>query len=193
MNRPCISEFCRLGLVAAFVTALSVAPAGQRAAAPPAAPLPVVVIETAKGVIEIELWPADAPKTVAHITALVKRSFYRGLRFHRVTDGLVQIGDPATRDMSRRLSWGSGGSGQPVLVAEIAKRRTHQRGTVGLAHSGAPEDGDSQLYILKRPMPSLDGKHAIIGRVIRGMPVVDRIEWSDQTKDVTLKGAGRSE
>jgi cyclophilin family peptidyl-prolyl cis-trans isomerase len=177
------------GLLGALALAGSAGVAAQRAAAPAG---PVIVIDTPKGTIEIELAPSDAPKSVEHLTALVRRRFYLGLRFHRVTATLVQFGDPATRDMSRRLSWGSGNSGNPIGVAEISRQRRHVRGAVGLAHSGDPKFADSQFYIMKAASPSLDGKHAIVGRVIRGMEVVDRIEVADWTRSVTLKAAGPS-
>jgi cyclophilin family peptidyl-prolyl cis-trans isomerase len=167
--------------------ALADAPAAQRAGATPA---PVLVIETRKGTIEIALAPADAPKSVEHLTALVRRRFYLGQRFHRVTASLVQIGDPASRDMSRRASWGGGNSGSPIGVAEIHPARKHVRGAVGLAHSGNPKFADSQFYIMKRAAPSLDGKHAIVGRVVSGMDVVDRIEDAEWTRSITLKTAG---
>jgi peptidylprolyl isomerase len=160
------------------------------AAAPAASPAPaspVLVLETAKGTIEIELYQADAPKSVAHIVDLVQHNFYRGLRFHRVTASLVQIGDPMTRDMSKRGYWGSGGSGQPIGVSEVSRKYSHVRGTVGLASAGGPALADSQFYIMKRASPSLDGKYTIIGRVISGMAVVDKLQVADVVKNATIK------
>ena len=77
-----------------------------RPAAPPAASTgaAVIVCETAKGTFEIQMFAADAPKSVEHIVELVKQGFYRGLRFHRVETGLVQIGDPQTRNVISRTS-----------------------------------------------------------------------------------------
>src|SRR5579862_2409227 len=116
--------------------------------APPPAALATLLLDTAKGPIEIELYRDDAPKSVDHILALVRRGFYRGLRFHRVEPSLVQFGDPLTRNMTYRDGWGTGGSGQPIGVAEISKRHLNVRGAVGLAYAGRPLDADSQLYIL---------------------------------------------
>ena len=188
----------RIWVVAALIAG---AAAGSLLAAQPAdremaplpqrgTPSPVFIIETEKGNIEIECFPADAPKSVEHVLALVRRGFYRGFRFHRAEASLVQIGDPLSRDMSRRGYWGSGGSGNPIGVAEISKRLTHVRGSVALGHSGDPRYADSHLYIMKRAGPSLDGKHAIIGRVIRGMEVVDKIEVADRAVNVYVKGEG---
>ena len=83
---------------------------------------PVLVVETAKGMFEIETYPNEAPKTVEHILALVKRNFYNGLRVHRVVPGfVVQFGDPQTRDMTKR-DVGHGGSGKPIGVGGDTKR-----------------------------------------------------------------------
>jgi len=90
----------RLVLLLACVAVLAAAPAARQAA-----PAPVVVFETAKGVFEIEFFPQDAPKSVAHLVGLVEKRFYRGQRIHRVTASLVQFGDPQTRDMTRRDYW----------------------------------------------------------------------------------------
>jgi len=68
----------------------------------------VFVIETMKGTIEIETYPNEAPKTVDHILALIKRNFYNGQRILRIVPGqLVQFGDPQTRDMTKQAWWGA--------------------------------------------------------------------------------------
>lgn len=154
------------------------------------APDPVMVLETAKGTIEIQLFASEAPKSVAQIVALVRRSFYRGQRFHRMEPSLVQVGDPRSRDMTYREHWGSGGSGKPINAFEVSKKRTHQRGTVGLGHAGNPMAADSQFYIMKTASPSLDGKYAIVGQVTSGMAAVDKIVVTDVIKNAYIKGEG---
>jgi len=168
-----------------FVVCLN--PAAQSQTKTPAAPDPVFVLDTAKGVIEIRLFRSEAPKSVDHMVELIKRSFYRGQRFHRATSMLVQTGDPQSRDMSREGYWGTGNSGSPIGVFERIKTRLHVRGAVGLAHSGNPLGADSQFYIMKAASPSLDGKHAVIGQVVAGMAVVDKIAVKDMIKNTTLK------
>ena len=110
---------------------------------------PVIVLETVKGTIELETYPEEAPKTVAQIVGLVKRNFYNGQRFHRAADtgfGLIQIGDPQTRNVTMREWWGRGGSGKPIGVAEITKKRRHVRGAVAMAYPGTdPKSADSQF------------------------------------------------
>jgi peptidylprolyl isomerase len=179
----------RFTLIALALTALAGALPEARGgqAGPAKGANPVLVFETVKGAFEIELYQADAPKSVAHILALMKKNFYRGQAFHRVTASLVQWGDPQSRNMARKDYWGNGNSGSPIGVFEYVKKYSHVRGAVGLAHSGNPLGADSQLYIMKAPSPSLDGKHAIIGRVTSGMAVVDRIAFADVIKNARVK------
>jgi len=154
---------------------------------------PVVVFTTVKGVIEIEMFPADAPKSVARIVELAQRGFYRATRFHWVQPALVQVGDQLSRDMTKRDIWGTGGSGlrqsvRPIGVAEFGKRR-FERGIVGYAYRMGrdPETADSQIFIVKVANPALNGKYAALGRVIKGMTVVDKIELDDVIKDVSVR------
>jgi peptidylprolyl isomerase len=163
------------------------APSGKPAAAP------VVVLTTARGVIEIETFPAEAPTSVARFVELARAGFYRGTRFHWVQAGVAQVGDQLSRDMTKRDLWGTGGSGykmsvRPIGVAELSMRR-FERGIVGLAYRSGqkPEQADSQIFILTHPNPALNGKYAAIGRVITGMGVVDKIVVTDMIKNVTVR------
>lgn len=179
-------------LIAVIALTLLLRPAAGLPAEAPSvqAGNPIVVFDTAKGVIEIELFAKDAPKSVEQITRLVRGNFYRGLRFHRAEAGLVQTGDPNSRDFRKQNIWGTGSSGRQIGVAEIVKTRKHVRGAVALAHSGNAARADSQFYIMKRASPSLDGKHAVIGRVITGMDVVDKLAVGDMIRKVSVKGEG---
>ena len=183
MRRVLLASLVLLGLA----LALPVPADMQTKPAPSPAVNPVLVFDTAKGSFEIELFATETPKSVEHIVALMKKGFYRGQHFHRVTASLTQWGDLQSRDMSRRDYWGTGNTGSPIGVFELSKKRSHVRGAVGLAHSGNPAGADSQLYIMKAASPGLDGKHAIIGRVTVGMAVVDKIAVADMIKNTTLK------
>jgi cyclophilin family peptidyl-prolyl cis-trans isomerase len=177
-----------LGILALVGAAMAQKPA-PAPAAPKAGPAPVIVLDTVKGTIEIETFPEDAPKTVEHILALVKKGFYNGQRFHRAEENfLVQIGDPTSRDMSREAWWGRGpGSGSPIGVAEINTRRKHMPGTVAMAHSGDPKFADSQFYMVMQPRPGLDGKYTIFGRITTGMDVVRKLKRADVLKKASVK------
>jgi peptidylprolyl isomerase len=152
---------------------------------------PVIVVETSKGTFEFETYPADAPKTVAHIVELVKQGFYDGQRFHRAMRGFViQWGDPRSRDESKRSEWGRGAaasSGTPVGVAELAKKRTHTKGAVAVAHPGDPAAADSQIFVTLDKRDDLNGKYAVIGHVIAGSDIPDQIQVGDTIRRMYVK------
>jgi cyclophilin family peptidyl-prolyl cis-trans isomerase len=151
---------------------------------------PIVVFETVKGTFEMETYPNEAPKSVEHILTLVRRNFYNGLRVHRLVKGqLVQFGDPLSRDMSKRDRWGTGGSGKSIGVAEISPKRKHLVGSVALAHPGDPRLADSQLYVMLIPQPKYDKDYTVIGRVIAGMDVVQKLQETDVIRRATIKGS----
>lgn len=140
-------------------------------------------IETDKGNIVVELYPAVAPKTVANFEKLSKDGFYNNLTFHRVEPGFViQGGDPAGN--------GTGGPGYEI-PAEISPTEKHLRGTIAMARTGDnvnPErkSSGSQFYICLNPAPFLDGQYTLFGGVVEGMDVVDKIKVGDHIKKIVL-------
>jgi len=141
------------------------------------------VLDTDKGTIVIELYPAVAPKTVANFEKLSRDGFYNGLTFHRVEPGfVVQGGDPAGN--------GTGGPGYTV-PAELSQTEKHLRGTVAMARTGDDVNpqrasSGSQFYICLAPAPFLDKQYTIFGGVVKGMDVVDQIRVGDHIKHITL-------
>jgi peptidyl-prolyl cis-trans isomerase B (cyclophilin B) len=173
------------------------------ASAPAAAPVrptpgagPVIVVDTVKGTFAFETYPADAPKTVEHVVRLVKKGFYNGQRVHRaVPNFVVQMGDPQTRDMTKREWWGRGdraGSGTPVGAAEISKKRLHTAGAVAMAHAGDPAQADAQFYVTLAAKPALNGKYAVFGRVIEGLDVPAKLRVGDMIKKVSIRTTPQS-
>jgi cyclophilin family peptidyl-prolyl cis-trans isomerase len=165
---------------------------GTKAAAPASTPTPgagpVVVVETSKGTFEFETYPAESPRTVEHVLNLVKKNFYNGLRFHRVEPGFViQVGDPNTRDFTKKDLWGTGGSGTPVGVAELSRKHLHVKGAVAMAHPGNAAKADAQFYVMLGARPSLDGKYVVFGKLIGGFDVPDKIRVGDVIKKMYVK------
>jgi len=129
------------------------------------------------GVIKIEFFPNDAPKTVENFITLAKKGFYDGLAFHRVEPGfVVQGGDPKGD--------GTGGPGYKIK-AEFNKQQ-HDRGVVAMARSQDPDSAGSQFYITLAPAHFLDGKYTVFGKVISGMNIVDNIKKGDKMKSVKI-------
>ena len=102
------------------------------------------LMDTEAGLIELELFEADAPNTVANFVKLAKDGFYDGLAFHRVIPGfMAQGGCPNSREGARGMA-GTGGPGYQI-DCEINQQK-HQAGTLAMAHAGR-NTGGSQFYI----------------------------------------------
>ena len=130
------------------------------------------IIETGLGVIEVELFDDKSPKTVENFVTLAEKGFYDGIKFHRVIpDFMVQTGDPNGD--------GSGGPGYEIKDEFHPDLRHDVPGILSMANRG-PNTGGSQFFITVVPTPWLDGKHAIFGKVVSGMDVVNTIVAVDK-------------
>jgi cyclophilin family peptidyl-prolyl cis-trans isomerase len=135
--------------------------------------LPRAEIVTERGRIVVELFEDDAPNTVANFLSLAEGRFFDGMRFHRVLgDFMAQAGDPFSRNPEEPRI-GSGGPGYRIQTQ--TGERHHWRGTLSMANAGKDTDG-SQFFITVKPVPHLDGKHAVFGRVLEGQDVVERLK-----------------
>ena len=134
-----------------------------------------VVLETTMGNIVIELFTTDAPKTTENFTKLASDGFYDGTRFHRVISGfMIQGGDPLSKDVSNRGSWGTGGPGY-AFEDEIHANNKNDIGTIAMANAG-PDTNGSQFFINLVDNNFLDTKHTVFGKVIEGLDVAREIE-----------------
>lgn len=135
-----------------------------------AEPEDILLLDLANGTVKVELRPDLAPNHVARIKELVRKGFYDGTPFHRVIAGfMAQGGDPT--------GTGTGGSGTK-LRAEFSGE-PFVRGVVGMARANSPDSADSQFFIMLGSSPSLDGRYTIVGTVLEGMDLVDRIKKGD--------------
>jgi acetyl esterase/lipase/catechol 2,3-dioxygenase-like lactoylglutathione lyase family enzyme len=119
----------------------------------------VCVLETSMGTMAFELFPAEAPKTVAQFRELVRKGFYDGKDFYRVVRGHVIQ---------------AGGGDAPKLPPEF-NARPHVFGTLGLGRTGDEWSGDSEFYVCVAARPYLDGKYTAFGRLIEGAAVLEKI------------------
>ncbi|MDD4320289.1 MAG: peptidylprolyl isomerase [Acidaminococcaceae bacterium] len=125
------------------------------------------VFTTNMGTFEVELATKDAPLTCDNFIKLAKKGFYNGVLFHRVIDGfMIQGGDPTGS--------GAGGPGYAIRDEFSSKLKHDAAGVLSMANAG-PNTGGSQFFITLAPTPWLDGKHAVFGKVIKGMDVVKKI------------------
>jgi peptidyl-prolyl cis-trans isomerase A (cyclophilin A) len=122
---------------------------------------------TNMGNFKIELFGDKAPLTVGNFIKLVDKGFYNGLIFHRVIpDFMIQSGCPH--------GTGYGGPGYTIRDEFNPDLKHNNPGILSMANAG-PNTGGSQFFITIAATPWLDGKHAIFGKVIEGMDVVEKI------------------
>lgn len=132
---------------------------------------PIWVIETNKGKVEISLNTFSAPATISLYDSLITSSAYDGVPFHRVvTNFVIQGGNLALKD--NPLS-------SDFVVPTEASASHFRRGVVGIASSGLDTEG-SQFFVMHQWGPHLNKRYTIIGEVIEGMEVVDRILEGDR-------------
>ena len=131
-----------------------------------------VTVESSQGVIELELYPEHAPKTVNNFVFLAREGFYDGISFHRViADFMIQGGDPTGS--------GRGGPGYKFEDEVAGNPLTHEKGVISMANAG-PNTNGSQFFITHSPQPHLNGKHTVFGKVVKGQEVVDAIQQGDK-------------
>jgi peptidylprolyl isomerase len=135
-----------------------------------------IVIDTTKGRIVIKLRPDLAPQHAERIKQLARDGYYNNVPFHRVIDGfMAQTGDGKNFD-------GTGGSKYPNLKAEFSSV-PFKRGVVGMARAGSPDSANSQFFIMYADGSFLNGKYTVIGEVVSGMDVVDKLKRGEPVPD----------
>ncbi len=133
-------------------------------------------ITTNKGAIEI-MFATNTPVTVENFAKLAASGFYNGTRFHRVIpDFMIQGGDPLSKDVANKNSWGTGGPGY-TFKDEVSPTDVFSKGVIAMANSGPATNG-SQFFIVTAAAgtPWLAGKHTIFGHVTKGMDVALAIQ-----------------
>src|SRR5437879_7998369 len=123
-------------------------------------------MHTNHGAIQLELFDADAPKTVENFRKLAGDGFYDGVIFHRVIkDFMTQGGDPT----------GTGTGGPGYTFEDEPNRHRLVRGALAMANAGPDTNGSQFFVVTANACPWLDGKHTVFGRVVEGMDAVDAI------------------
>jgi peptidylprolyl isomerase len=139
-------------------------------------PQDTIVIDTNKGRVVVKLRPDLAPKHAERIKQLARDKYYDNVPFHRVIDGfMAQTGDGQNKN-------GTGGSKYPNLAAEFSNV-PFKRGIVGMARSNDPNSANSQFFIMYADGAFLNGKYTVVGEVVSGMDVVDKIKKGEPVAD----------
>jgi len=158
-------------VVALALSAALVAPAFAQAPKLPAGadPQNTLVIDTTKGRIVIKLRTDLAPKHAERLKQLARDGFYNNVPFHRVMDGfMAQTGDGKNFN-------GTGNSKYPNLASEFTPT-PFVRGVVGMARASDPNSANSQFFICFADASFLNGQYTVIGNVISGMDVADKLK-----------------
>lgn len=124
------------------------------------------------GTMTAELYPEIAPNSVNNFLTLAKDGFYNGLIFHRVIKGfMIQGGCPDGNGM--------GGPGYGIkgefINNGVNNNLKHTEGVLSMARSQMPNSAGSQIFIMHKTSPHLDGNYAGFGKVIEGLEIVDQI------------------
>lgn len=140
---------------------------------------PIVIMETSKGNIEIELYPEKAPITVANFLEYVDSNFYSNLIFHRVISGFMIQGGGFESNGSQKQT-------KSPIKLETNKGLSNLAGTIAMARTKVLDSATSQFFIntvdnLGLDYSTQDPGYAVFGKVISGMDVVYEIEKVETT------------
>ncbi|HEX4410596.1 MAG TPA: peptidylprolyl isomerase [Xanthobacteraceae bacterium] len=135
-----------------------------------------LVLDTTPGRIVIKLRNDVAPGHAERMKLLARQEFYDDVPFHRVIDGfMAQTGDG-------EFGNGTGGSDHPDLKAEFSDV-PFVRGVVGMARTSNPHSANSQFFIMFDEGSFLNGQYTVIGEVVEGMDVVDKLKRGEPPRD----------
>ena len=137
-------------------------------------------IHTSKGVMYVEFYDDDAPKTVENFVTLSEKGYYNGLNFHRVIpDFVIQGGCPN--------GTGTGGPGYKINCELDGDLQYHDRGVLSMAHAGR-NTGGSQFFIChsRDNTAHLDRRHTCFGKVVEGLEVIDLIRQGDKIEKIVV-------
>jgi peptidyl-prolyl cis-trans isomerase B (cyclophilin B) len=141
-----------------------------RAQAPPQQ----AVIETSAGTFVLDLLTDAAPNTVALFTKTAQAGGYDGTAFHRaIRNGMIQGGDPLSKDSSKRAQYGQGGLNQ--LKAEPRAAKMLAGSVAAVLVPGKPDSAGTQFFVVLADQPALDNQYTVFARVADGMEVVQTI------------------
>lgn len=146
----------------------------------------LATIETNKGTLVAELYPAEAPKTVENFEKLANSGFYDGVKFHRViADFMVQGGCPHSKD--GKGTPGTGGPGWKIKCETAGNPHKHQVGALSMAHAGKDTGGSQFFMVLSEANTRhLNGVHTVFGKINDGLDVLPTIAQNDHMVSVRV-------
>jgi peptidyl-prolyl cis-trans isomerase B (cyclophilin B) len=135
------------------------------------------VVETAAGTFVIDLRPDLAPNHVGYFMKLATEGAYARTTFHRLMKmGIIQGGDPISKDPAKVKLYGTGGLG--ILKPEFSAEKATRGAVAAVLQPNRPDSGGAQFFVCVTDQPALDGQYTIFGRVSEGIDVVEKISAS---------------
>lgn len=132
------------------------------------------LVSTELGAFTIRLLPEAAPKHVAHFVNVAKAGGFDGTTFHRlIRGGIIQGGDPLSKDPNKAAQYGTGGLG--LLKAEFTERSFVRGVVAAVRRPSDPNSAGQQFFVVLTDQPGLKGQYTVFGEVVDGMEVADRI------------------
>lgn len=140
------------------------------------------VVHTTKGEFVIDLKPEAAPNHVGYFIKLAREGAYNRTAFHRIIKlGIIQGGDPLSKDPAKVKAYGTGGLGK--LKAEFSAEPATRGSVAAVLQPGKADSAGAQFFVCVTDQQALTGKYTIFGRVSEGMDVVQRISESAASAD----------
>lgn len=150
------------------------APSPRPAPSPSPLPPQEAVVETDAGLFVVRLLGDVAPRHVRHFVKTASGGGFNGTTFHRIIPrGIIQGGDPLSKDPAKTSLYGTGGLG--LLRAEFSDRPMTRGSVAAVLRPRQPDSGGNQFFVCLSDQPTLTGQYTIFGEVTEGMDVVDRI------------------
>lgn len=132
------------------------------------------VVETTMGTFVMELLPAAAPNHVGYFMKLAREGAFSETTFHRVIKyGIIQGGDPLTKDPAKAAQYGSGGLN--VLKAEFNQEPMTTGAVAAVLQPGRPDSAGAQFFVCATDQVALQGQYTVFARVVEGIEVVQQI------------------
>ncbi len=123
-------------------------------------------------IMEAELYPEIAPKTVENFLNLCEKKFFDGTVFHRIISGFMIQGGGYDQEGNHKPCDSIQGE---FTSNGFENNLKHERGVLSMARTSFPNSASSQFFIMHQNAPHLDGQYAAFGKITKGIEVVDKI------------------
>jgi cyclophilin family peptidyl-prolyl cis-trans isomerase len=156
------------------------------------------VFNTSAGTFIMEFYPDQAPNHVRKFIELARQGFYNGTIFHSmVAHGIVQGGDPETKNVQARAKYGTGGFNMG-LKPEISNLPFTQGVVAATQLPGMPNSEGSEFLVIVTDQPQFTGQFTAFGHIVEGIEIVDKVSATPvddkqiakeriEIKDITIR------